>query len=202
MGLETKRSLANKFLKPTAKKMKFMSPNSASLLSIIFAAFAGYFFYTGDPFLVLSAGFFVFLNGLFDALDGALARIQKKASKKGDFIDHVLDRYADVFILLGLTFSPLVRNWIGFLAIIGVLLTSYMGTQAMALTKKRLYAGFLSRATRLVILIFSPVIHYLLIYLGISIPYLFSFMELVLIYFAVAGNLTALERIYKTWQML
>lgn len=202
MGLESKRDLANRFLNPAAEKLDWMSPNFASSLSIMFAAFAGYLFYTGDSMLVLSAAVFVLISGFFDALDGALARNKEKASKRGDFLDHVLDRYADIFILLGLTLGPLVRTWIGLLAVIGVLLTSYMGTQAMALTRERLYAGFLSRANRLAILILSPFIHYVLSFYGIALPYIVSFMELGLIYFAVVGNLTAVQRAYETWKKL
>ena len=93
------------------------------------------------------------LNALLDALDGKVAKATGRASARGDFLDHVLDRYADVFVLGGIAFSPYCPPSLGFLAVVGVLLTSYVGTQAQALGLGRHYGGVLGRADRLVILI-------------------------------------------------
>ena len=47
-----------------------------------------------------------FFSSLFDALDGKVARITDSSSARGDLLDHVFDRYSDIFILGGITFSP------------------------------------------------------------------------------------------------
>jgi len=52
----------------------------------------------------------VFFNALFDALDGKIAKVTGKASARGDFLDHVLDRYADVFMLAGIILGPYSGN--------------------------------------------------------------------------------------------
>ena len=151
-------------------------------------------------FFLIFAVIFVFLNGFFDAIDGKIAKLTNKISKKGDFLDHAIDRYADVFIIGGLALSPWCRyNVIGFLAIVGVLLTSYMGTQAQAVGYKRDYSGLLGRADRLFLLMFAPIIQHILLYFtGFELILELYILEWILIYFAIVGNITAVQRFYST----
>jgi archaetidylinositol phosphate synthase len=149
-------------------------------------------------FFLFFAALFVLLNGLFDAIDGKVAHLTNKASARGDFIDHVLDRYADVFMVGGLALSPWCRSPIGLLAIIGVLLTSYMGTQAQAIGYKRDYSGLLGRADRLVLLMIFPILQHIVLSSAVQLPWEFTIIELVLGYFAVVGNITAIQRFYLT----
>jgi archaetidylinositol phosphate synthase len=145
------------------------------------------------------AAFFVFLNGLFDAIDGKVAKLTGKISKKGDFLDHALDRYGDVFIVGGLALSAWCRYpSIGLLAVVGMLLTSYMGTQSQAVGCNRNYSGLLVRADRLVLLMIAPIIQHIIIYYSFIMPFNLNLLEWVLIYFAVMGNLTAVQRFYST----
>jgi archaetidylinositol phosphate synthase len=171
---------------------------------LIFAIVAGLFFYFSAPETELSSYFlyiaalFVFLNGFFDAIDGKVAKLTKKASKKGDFIDHAIDRYADVFMVGGLALSSWCDLRIGFLAIVGMLLTSYMGTQAQAVGYKREYSGLLGRADRLVLLIVFPVIQHVFLHFSYELPLGLTLLEWVLVYFAVVGNITAIQRFIST----
>jgi archaetidylinositol phosphate synthase len=170
----------------------------------------GLFFYFSSPdfelvnFFLYGAVFFVFLNGLFDAIDGKVAKLTNKISKRGDFLDHALDRFADVLIVGGLALSPWCRYpAIGLLAIVGMLLTSYMGTQAQAVGYKREYSGLLGRADRLALLMIAPIIqHILLYYSNFELPFGLFLLEWVLIYFAVIGNITAIQRFYSTLKWL
>jgi archaetidylinositol phosphate synthase len=147
---------------------------------------------------LIFAVFFVFLNGLFDAVDGKVAKLMNKASARGDFLDHALDRYADVFMVGGLGLSSFCRSPIGLLAIIGVLLTSYMGTQAQAIGYKRDYSGLLGRADRLVLLIIFPIVQHFALFVSFQFPWNITIIELILLYFAVVGNITAIQRFYVT----
>ena len=195
------RPYANKLLVPLAKKCSWMSPNALTWLSLGFSILAGYAFYMSTPKMLIWAALFVFLNGFFDAFDGAVAKVKGVASKRGDFLDHTIDRYADISILLGITFSAYCATWIGVIALLGVFLTSYMGTQAHALTGKRNYGGVLGRASRMVLLVLAPLVQYALLYYAVSLPR-FTLIEYVMLLFAVLGNFTAVQRGVAAWHVL
>ncbi len=205
MVLDGQRKNVDPLLVVIAKRFSRISPNTLTAISVVFAFLAGLFFYSSSPeeelvnYYLYGAVLFVFLNGFFDAIDGKVAKLTNKASKQGDYLDHALDRYADVFIVGGLALSAWCDARIGLLAIVGMLLTSYMGTQAQAVGYKREYAGLLGRADRLVLLMVIPLTqHILLIYPDIELPLGFSLIEWMLIYFAVVGNITALQRFIST----
>lgn len=145
------------------------------------------------------------MNGLLDALDGKVARLVAKESKRGDFVDHVIDRYADVFILAGIALSPYCSVFTGLFAIIGVMLSSYMGTQAQALGLRREYRGILGRADRLALMIIVPVVQYMLMSADSSYAtdlFGYSLMGWMMVYFGLAGNITALQRARLIWKSL
>jgi len=207
MVLDGQRENVDPLLNSIAKKLININPNILSWLSLVFAFLAGVFFYYSSPdkeldnYYLYLAVLFVFLNGFFDAIDGKVAKLANKTSKRGDFLDHALDRYADVFMVGGLALSPWLKahTYIGLLAIIGMLLTSYMGTQAQATGYKRNYKGLLGRADRLAILMFIPLFqHIFLIYDDYKLIGDFYLLEWALIYFAVVGNITSIQRFIAT----
>ncbi len=81
------------------------------------------------------------ISGTADSLDGIMARMYDRVTKKGDFLDHFCDRLVDISILLGLTFSRGAHLILGFFLILLVLLHSYLGTQIEATLGKRSYKG-------------------------------------------------------------
>ena len=205
MVLDNQRENVDPIISKFAKIFLNVNPDVLTCLSLLFAFLAGLFFLYSRPsqelfnFFLVFASIFIFLNGLFDALDGKVAKLTNKTSKKGDFLDHALDRYSDVLIVGALALSAWSRYpSIGILAIVGMLLTSYMGTQAQAIGYKRNYSGLLGRADRMVLLIFAPIIQHFLLLYGVSTIYTFNLLEWVLIYFAVVGNFTAIQRFFTT----
>ena len=157
------RDLGTKILTPLAKIMP-IGPMGISFLSLLTALTAGYSFAVSDidenkAWLILGS-LMVFLTAVFDALDGIVARMRNLSSKRGDLVDHTLDRVADIIIVGGIALGPLVDVTVGFSAIIGILMLSYMGTQAQAVGAGREYAGLLGRADRLVVLAVVPIIQY------------------------------------------
>jgi len=205
MVLESQRENIDPLLSVVAKRFSKIHPNVLTWLSLVFAFIAGLFFYFSSPnyelanYYLYGAVLFVFLNGFFDAVDGKVAKLTNSVSKKGDFLDHALDRYADVFIVGGLALNSLwCDTRIGLLAIVGMLLTSYMGTQSQAVGYKREYAGLLGRADRLVLLMIMPLIQHILLHYDFQMPWDLSLLAWVLIYFAVVGNITAVQRFYST----
>ena len=164
MVVDDYRDFGTKILTPLAKRIP-IGPMGISFLSLITAIGAGYSFYNADlentNWLLIGA-LMVFLTAVLDALDGIVARIREISSRRGDLIDHTLDRVADIIIMGGIALGPLVEDiTIGFAAIIGILMLSYMGTQAQAVGAGREYAGLLGRADRLVVLVLVPIIQYI-----------------------------------------
>ena len=193
------REIGTRLLTPLARNFP-LDPMGISLLSLATAIGAGYCFSqaeAGSVLLLFAAGL-VFLTALLDALDGIVARIRDLASKQGDLVDHTLDRVADVIILGGIALGPLVNERAGFAALLGVLLLSYMGTQAQALGAGRVYSGLLGRADRLVLLMAVPVIQYFFT-APIEGEYLITWMAYT---FAIVCSGSALLRFWLVWKFL
>jgi len=204
MVLDRTRGKVDPFLTMIAKHFTHINPDILTWFALLFSLIAGCFFYFSNPsselhnFFLFFAALFVLLNGLFDAIDGKVAKLTNMASVRGDFLDHALDRYADVFMVGALALSSWCRPPIGLLAIVGVLLTSYMGTQAQAIGYKRDYSGLLGRADRLALLIVFPIIQHIALHSSLQLPWNTTIIEWVLIYFAVVGNITAIQRFHIT----
>jgi len=193
------REFGTKILNPLARNIP-LNPMGISLLSLFTALAAGYSFYIADldnkEWLLLGS-LMVFLTAVLDALDGIVARMRDLSSKRGDLVDHTLDRVADIIMLGGIALGPLVDTTIGFSAIIGVLMLSYMGTQAQAIGAGREYAGLLGRADRLVVMAMVPVIQYFIDeFQGIN------WMTLMCYGFAIICTLSACYRFSKIWSEL
>lgn len=201
MALDSYRSTADKFLIPLSKPFMKVSPNTISLFSLIFAGLTGLLFYLGG-YLILASFVTLALSALFDAIDGKVARMRNMTSKRGDLMDHVLDRYSDVLIMLGFIFSIHAQVWVGLLAVIGVLLTSYLGVQSQALGLKRNYSGILGRADRLVLMLAFILLQFFIPYQAVFYGVLITPINILLIWFAIAGNITAVMRFRDTYSAL
>lgn len=200
MSLESLRPKIQWFLTPIAHAFSRLpiTPNMWSVVSLVCAFAAGAFFAVGQPLLGV---LFVVLNACLDVLDGALARYMKIASPVGDYLDHVFDRYADTAIVVGIlvyliygmqVWTCPVPAWlIGMFAITGVLLSSYLGTQAQAVGLKRNYGGLLGRADRLILLVLFGVAQFVY-----PMPILWGlpFLGWLLVIYGLFGHITAVQR--------
>lgn len=185
--------------------MVSVNPNVVSWIAFLAAVGAGIGFYRGGAGYLVVALVLLLVNAFLDALDGKIAKLAGRASLRGDFLDHVLDRYADVFLLSGIAFNPMYAQlWIGTLAILGVLLTSYMGTQAQAVGQGRRYAGILGRADRLVLLFVGGLLQLIVAPAGGLSWAIGSIalgpLEWFLVLFAVLGHATAVQRAFGIWR--
>lgn len=209
MVLDSKRDSVEFIVAPVARAFSRFNPNTISWLSFILAVAAGIsiFFSPRSPWVLLPlASALVITSGFFDALDGKVARLTGRTSKRGDLLDHILDRYSDVVMIGAIAVSAWCNPYIGLLALTGVLLTSYMGTQAQAVGAGRLYSGLLGRADRLVLLCLAPLLEMVLLtftngWLTVGTVSL-SMFEMVMLYFAVVGNVTAIQRAIAIWKAL
>jgi archaetidylinositol phosphate synthase len=216
MVAESYRARVAPYVDRLAKPFLGWSPNQLSGVAVglagAAAALAVLVRWT-TPLLFLPVGLLIFFAGVFDVLDGAVARRTGKTSVRGDFLDHVLDRYADVLILLGLALSAYANPFLALLALVSLLLTSYMGTQAQAVGAGRLYAGLLTRADRLLILAAAAFLEF-----DLSLPWpwaptaplsrihlegiTFTVIDVALLYFVIAGQWTAIGRAIRVYRTL
>jgi CDP-L-myo-inositol myo-inositolphosphotransferase len=78
-----------------------LTPNQVSLISFAVAILAAYLLAIGPHWL---GGILVQLSSILDGVDGELARVTGRVSRRGGFLDAILDRYADIAVILGLTY--------------------------------------------------------------------------------------------------
>lgn len=191
-----------------------VDPNELTIVSLVVTIASAVVFYLSGPavlWLLPVGSALLGLGATLDSMDGLLARATDQATALGDYLDHAFDRFADVLVLLGLSFSPWVPLEFGLFAIVGTLLTSYMGTQAQAVGVGRDYGGLVGRADRIFILTWAPVLELGLQLAGISIPsqvagltipYQLNLISLGIVWIALAGNITALQRFWGAYKAL
>lgn len=198
MTVDSLRPRVQWIVEPVAKGMAKVgfTPNACSVIALMVAVVGGAAFYFEAALIGVVC---IILNAFFDGVDGAIARVTGTAGLKGDFLDHVIDRYADIFIITGIFAGPLASPFIGVFALTGVLMSSYLGTQAQAVGVGRVYGGILGRADRLLLLIVFGIAAAFIpgaVYAGITV------MDVMLIIFGVLGHITALQRFHGTWKQL
>ncbi len=105
-----------------------LTPNQASWGAFGIALLSFISFTLGQNII---GGLLAQLSSVVDGIDGSLARLKGMSSAFGGFLDSVLDRYADILIVLGMVLWSLSHEnysgiWlVGFLAIVGTLSVSY-----------------------------------------------------------------------------
>ena len=195
MTLDTLRPVADRLLDPfvAGAKRLGLTPDAVSVLALLTAVGAGaaFAFAAELRLLYLLGAFLVLWNGIFDLLDGALARELDSQSDAGDLLDHVLDRYADILIISGLA-AGVGQYALGLAAITGVLMTSYLGTQAQAVGLDRVYGGLLGRADRLALIGVVATVAAVIDATALGL----TAVGWLLVIFAVVGHITALQRFY------
>src|SRR5512140_582859 len=153
-----------------------INPNLLTFTGVVISFWAAWNFGHGRFF---RAGLIVILAGLFDMLDGEVARVTRSETRFGAFYDSVIDRYSDIIILQGLMVYYAREQLLGFVVLVGVVLmgaimTSYARARAESLITT-CKVGFMERPERIVLLIIG----------GLS-----NRMEAVLWVMAVLSNVT------------
>jgi archaetidylinositol phosphate synthase len=173
------------------KHLSFISANAWTGLSIIFGIAAAYFIATSN-FL---PGALLFLVAAFcDAADGAVARFKKAASNRGAYLDTIVDRYVEFFIIIGMFFAALpsflidAKLWL-FAYMFGAMMTTYARAAAKEkeLVKNELKYGLLERQERMALL-----------FVGILLACLdANYLTYMIALLAALANITALQRAWK-----
>jgi archaetidylinositol phosphate synthase len=194
MTLDQYRHRAKVYIDPLVTiAIRFgLTPNFFTIAAFLASAVAGIFF----SFRMELAGIIaVAVNAFCDMMDGAVAREMNNQSLRGDFLDHAVDRYADIFIITGLFAGGMVPWPVGVFALTGVLMASYLGTQAQAVGVGRYYGGVLGRADRLVLILLVGIID-LLVPASLS---GLTWLGWLMVLFGIFGHFTAFQRFAYVW---
>lgn len=110
----------------------------------------------GDLSYVGWAGALVLFAGLFDMLDGQVARLGKMTSKFGALFDSVLDRYSELVMFLGICYYLVAHHYFlsslfAFIALIGSMMVSYIRARAEGLGVE-CKGGLMQRPERVVLI--------------------------------------------------
>ena len=179
---------ANKIIRLIVRALALskINPNVLTFLGLVINMVAAAFLAVGS-FRI--AGFIIIFAGLFDMVDGRVARETTRVTRFGAFFDSVLDRYSDLGLLVGLLVYYGTINRSSYVVLTAVVMTasvmiSYTRTRAENIIPT-CKVGFLERPERVVLLIIGA---------------LFDRMAPVLWVIAVLGNLTVIHRMIFTYQ--
>ncbi|MBA3975935.1 MAG: CDP-alcohol phosphatidyltransferase family protein [Candidatus Solibacter sp.] len=162
-----------------------ISPNALTLIGLLINIYAAVLLAQGR---FLAAGLVIIGAGIFDMVDGRVARATGQVTRFGGFFDSVIDRYSDLALLMGLLvyYANVGRNFY-------VVLTAVVMTASVMISYTRSRSentipsckvGFLERPERIVLFIIGA---------------LFDRMAPVLWVIAVVGNITVIHRMWHTW---
>ena len=163
-----------------------VGPNLLTFFGFLITILSAFYLAQGNFFY---AGIVIIFSGIFDMLDGRLARITNNVTRFGAFFDSVLDRYSDMILFLALMIyyiknQQMIYVLLSGIVMIGAIMTSYTRARAESLVPT-CKVGFLERPERLVLLIIGTI---------------FGRMAAVLWVMAVLSNLTVVHRILHTWK--
>jgi len=128
-----------------------LTPNQMTWVAFVLAVLSFVSFFLGRNIL---GGLLAQSCSIADGIDGTLARIKGMTSSFGGFLDSVLDRYADILLMLGLTLWSLSheiypRIWlVGLLAISGTICVSYTRARIDSAYRHLFDKGLKSAASR------------------------------------------------------
>jgi Phosphatidylglycerophosphate synthase len=163
----------------------------------------------GDLSFVGWSGAMILFAGLFDMLDGQVARLGNMASRFGALYDSVLDRYSELMMFFGITYYLVLHDYflsslISFLALIGSMMVSYTRARAEGLGIE-CKEGLMQRPERVVIIgvsalacgITASIIGsgYTLYYSEIRVFETIQIFTFPLAIVAVLSNVTAIQRL-------
>ena len=138
-------------------------------------------------YALLAGGVLLLVSGFFDVVDGQVARVTKKTSRRGAYLDSVSDKIAESAIFVGIIIGGYAEPWLVVLAATLSLLVGYARAKSDALNIKMQGVGIGERAERLLV---------------IAIIGMIGFMQIALLIVIVISAITLVQRIIITSRQL
>jgi phosphatidylglycerophosphate synthase len=164
-----------------------LNPNTLTVTGFIITVIAALVL----PSHIKLGGLLILCGGVFDILDGIVARTKGKTTKFGAFLDSVLDRFSDALLFLSVAwhFAKSGNDTGAFVCLatlVGAFFISYIRARAEGLGES-CHTGLMERPERVVLLAFGAITGWLLFVLWIM---------LVLTY------ITVIQRIHHVWKAM
>jgi phosphatidylglycerophosphate synthase len=178
-----------------------ITPNLATFIMITFSMLGTFFLILFSNLLIFSI--FIFLTGIFDGIDGAIARLTNKATSLGGFLDSVLDRVSEFVILFGLLiycwddtiFLLVDMKIIVFFSLFASVMISYLRSRAEVFFKGDFDIGLMARSERLFYLFITCLISHFWGFLNV-----FLFIFLILVIFTAFFRYIKINRMIKKFE--
>ncbi len=154
-------------LRPTLEKIgkgfasTGLSANFWTCVGLGFALVSAVVYGMGIEFGLIIGGILLLVSGFFDMVDGQVARVTGKTSKKGEYLDSMFDKIAEVAIFLGILIGGYAEPYLVLLAITLSLLVSYARAKSDIINIKLQGIGIGERAERLLIIAIIGMIGYM-----------------------------------------
>lgn len=183
-----------------------ITPNMVTTIGFVGNVVAAFLFIHASQLTPISIGFswigwggaILLFSGLFDMMDGRLARLGNMSTTFGAFWNSTLDRYSELFSLFGITLYLMTASgiWAGvitFLALVGSIMVSYVRARAEGLGIE-CKVGLMQRPERVVVTALAAIITGL----TSNLWWLIGGMTLI----AVLANITAFWRVAHCYKQL
>ena len=129
-----------------------LSPNFWTVVGLVIALSAAVVCGMGVEFGLIIGGVLLLVSGFFDMVDGQVARVTGKTSKKGEYLDSMFDKISEVAIFLGILVGGYAEPYVVLLAITLSLLVSYARAKSDLINIKLQGIGIGERAERLLVI--------------------------------------------------
>jgi archaetidylinositol phosphate synthase len=176
-------------LRPTLEKIgkgfasTGLSANFWTFVGLGFALLSAVVYGMGIESGLIIGGVLLLVSGFFDMIDGQVARVTGKTSKKGEYLDSMFDKIAEVAIFLGILVGGYVEPYLVLLAITLSLLVSYARSKSDIINIKLQGIGIGERAERLLVIAIIGII---------------GFMDYAVIIVVIIAGITLIQRMIYT----
>ncbi len=160
-----------------------LSPNFWTVVGLVIALSSAVVYGMGVEFGLIIGGILLLVSGFFDMVDGQVARVTGKTSKKGEYLDSMFDKISEVAIFLGILVGGYAEPYLVLLAITLSLLVSYARAKSDLINIKLQGIGIGERAERLLVIAIIGIV---------------GFMDYAVVIVIIIAGITLIQRMIFT----
>ena len=164
-----------------------LTPNILTIMTLVPALFCTYFYAIRLP---VYGALMIVMTGILDMFDGAVARALNKLTRFGATFDHVIDRYSEFLIMLGIIAGGYCSWVTGIFTLFGMLMASFTRAKAESVGGlKSCTVGIAERQEKLLLLISGSIL----------VGFFPEIMNYAVIITGFLSHITVYQRLQYTW---